>query len=205
VVDLQSGTARRVLDAHLSVQPETGVVVAIDGKPLRRPDGRGMVSAADGIALSPDGQYLYWKAVTGRTLYRIATGALTNAALPPNELAAQVERVGEAVVSDGLWMDAGGRLYLTAPEDHSVKVREPDGGDRLTTVVRDARLNWPDTLSQGPDGTMYVTASHIPDMSWYKPENPPQLRGTALFRFAPTDQAPTSAPLRPRHSMRAAA
>ncbi|MFL5575125.1 MAG: SMP-30/gluconolactonase/LRE family protein [Gemmatimonadaceae bacterium] len=185
VVDLRSGAARRVLDADRSVQPEKEVVVAIDGKPVRRPDGRGVEFASDGIALSRDGQYLYWKAVTGRTLYRITTAALTNAALAPNELAAKVERVGDAVVSDGLWMDAGGRLYLTAPEDHSVKVREPDGGDRLTTVVQDARLNWPDTLSQGPDGTMYVTASHIPDMSWYEPESPPQLRGTALFSFAP--------------------
>jgi hypothetical protein len=26
---------------------------------------------------------------------------------------------------------------------------------------------WPDTFSQGPDGTLYVTASHIQDSPWF--------------------------------------
>lgn len=95
-----------------------------------------------------------------------------------------MERVGHTVPSDGLWMDGRGPLYFTAIEDNSVKVREPNGGDRLTTVVQDARLRWPDTFSEGPDGTLYVTASHIPDMSWYKPQNGPRLR-MELFRIAP--------------------
>jgi len=185
VVDLQSGAARRLLAAHPSVQPEKDVVVTVDGKAVRRPDGRGVEFASDGIALSPDGQYLYWKAVTGRTLYRIATSALTNPALSASDLAGRVERVGQTVPSDGLWMDGRGRLYFTAVEDNAVKVREPNGGDRLTTVVQDARLRWPDTFSEGPDGTLYVTASHIPDMAWYKPQNGPRLR-TALFRIAPS-------------------
>jgi sugar lactone lactonase YvrE len=185
VVDLQSGTARRLLDAHPSVQVEKGVVVTIDGKPVRRPDGRGAEFASDSIALSPNGQYLYWKALTGHTLYRIATEALIDATLAASELAARVERVGTTVVTDGLWMDSAGRLYLTAPEDHSVKVLEADGVDRPRTLVQDPRLNWPDTLSQGADGTMYVTASHIPDMAWFKADSPPQLRGTGLFSFAP--------------------
>lgn len=179
VVDLQSGTARRLLSGHPSVQPERDVVVQTDGRPLRRPDGRGVEFASDGIALSPEGQHLYWKAVTGRTLYRIATDALENAGMSPTELAGRVERVGATVVSDGLWMDGQGRLFFTSVEDNSVQVRE---GDRLTTVVRDARLRWPDTFSQGPDGTLYVTSSRIQDMSWFKPQNGPRLT-TRLWRI----------------------
>lgn len=52
-----------------------------DGRELRRPDGRGVEFAVDGIALSPDGQYLYYQALTGRTLYRIATAALRDSTL----------------------------------------------------------------------------------------------------------------------------
>jgi hypothetical protein len=52
VVDLQNGSARRVLDGHPSTQPEKNVVVKIDGQELRRPDGRGVEFAADSIALS---------------------------------------------------------------------------------------------------------------------------------------------------------
>ena len=50
-----------------------------DGKPLRRPDGRGVEFAADGIALSGDGKTLYWQAIKGKTLYRIATDQIAPA------------------------------------------------------------------------------------------------------------------------------
>ena len=180
VVDLQAGTARRLLSAHPSVQAEKDVVVHADGRELRRPDGRGVEFASDGIALSPDGQYLYYQALTGRTLYRIATTALRDASLSAEALAGRVERVGTTNVADGLWMAADGRLYVTAPEENAVRVRGTDG--RMTPVVQDARLRWPDTFSQGPDGAIYVTASHIQDMNWYKPQNPKALP-TALFRI----------------------
>ena len=185
VVDLEQGAARRVLDGHPSTQPETDVQVSVDGEPLHRTDGRGVEFAADGIALSPDGRHLYWQALTGRTLYRVATDALHDAALPPAALAGGVERVGENGVSDGLWIDRRGRMYLSALEENAVKVRDLSrDGDRLTTLVQDERLRWPDTFSEGPDGAIYVCASHIHDMPWFKPENPPAVR-TALFRFEP--------------------
>ena len=50
--------------------------VTLDGKPLVRPDGRQPVFAADGIAISGDGATLYWQALTGKTLYSIATDRL---------------------------------------------------------------------------------------------------------------------------------
>lgn len=179
VVDLPGGQARRVLDGHPSTQPEKGVVVKTDGRELRRPDGRKVEFAADSIALSPDGRHLYWKALTGRTLYRIPTEALDNSRLSPRELESRVQRVGESEPTDGLWFDKRGRLYLSAIEDNAVKVR--DGG-RDTTLVQDSRLRWPDTFSEGPDGKIYVTSSHIQDMSWFKPQNGPRLT-TQLWRI----------------------
>ncbi|MDB5641549.1 MAG: hypothetical protein JWN07_866 [Hyphomicrobiales bacterium] len=179
VVDLQSGKARRVLDGRKSVQPEKDVVVKIDGQPLRRPDGRGVEFAADSIALSPDGKTLYWKALTGKSLYRIDTDTLNNARLSEKEVEARVGHVADLEPTDGLWIDARGRLYLSAIEQDAVKVRE---GDRITTLVQDKRLRWPDTFSEGPDGTIYVTSSHIQDMNWYKPENGPRLE-TQLWRI----------------------
>ena len=150
VVDLQDGKARRVLDGHPSTQPEKDAVVKIDGRELRRPDGRGVEFAADSIALSPDGRTLYWKALTGRTLYRIPTDTLNNSRSSEKEVEARVERVGQTEPTDGLWIDGRGRLYLSAIEQDAVKVRD---GDRTTTLVQDKRLRWPDTVSEGPDGT----------------------------------------------------
>jgi sugar lactone lactonase YvrE len=176
---LQTGKARRVLSGHPSTQPEKDVVVKTDGRALRRPDGRGVEFAADSVALSADGRTLYWKALTGRTLYRIATAALQNPRLSEKDLESRVERAGDVGPTDGLWIDERGRLYLSAIQQDAVKVRD---GDRITTLVQDKRLRWPDTFSEGPDGTIYVTSSHIQDMSWYKPENGPRLE-TQLWRI----------------------
>ncbi len=52
-------------------------------------------------------------------------------------------------------------------------------------MLTDKRLRWPDTFSEGPDGTIYVTASHIQDTQWFTPGAPPSIR-TQLFSFAPT-------------------
>ena len=76
VVDLTSGKARRVLDGDPSTQADPSVTVTWNGKPLRRPDGRGVDFTADGIALSPDGKTLYWQAIKGKTLYSLPTDAL---------------------------------------------------------------------------------------------------------------------------------
>ena len=51
-------------------------------------------------------------------------------------------------------------------------------------MLVDKRLRWPDTFSEGPDGLMYVTASHIQDTYWFKPQAPPSIK-TQLFSFAP--------------------
>ncbi|MGI4982648.1 MAG: L-dopachrome tautomerase-related protein [Janthinobacterium lividum] len=169
VVDLQSGKARRVLDNDPSTQTDKSVTVSVDDVPLRRPDGRGVEFSADGIALSADGGYLYWQAVKGKTLYRIPTRSLLDAASSPPKIAAAVETVGVNGPADGLEFDRNGHLFISGVEDHSIKVRD---GANVRTLLRDPHIRWPDTFALGPDGTMYVTDSRIPDMSWFKPGSP---------------------------------
>ena len=180
VVDLEAGTAFRALDGHPSTQAEKDVAVTIDGEPLRRPDGRAPVFAADGIALSNDGETLYWQALTGETLYSIDTGVLTPDAAP-GKIEAAVKVEGTTAVADGMLMSDAGTLYITGPTDGAVRRWT---GDSLETVVQDERLVWPDTLSEGPDGTIYVTGSRIQDSAWFRPDAPIALT-TELFSFSP--------------------
>ena len=70
-------------------------------------------------------------------------------------------------------------MYISAVEENAVKVRE---GDRVSVLLQDSQLRWPDTFALGPDGAVYVTSSRIMDMNWFKPENPPNLK-TTLFRI----------------------
>lgn len=195
VVDIASGSARRVLDGDPSTQPDKSVTVTYDGKPLRRPDGRGVDFAADGLALSPDGATVYWQAIKGKTLYSLPTAALQHGS-DDNSLAGQVQVVGIDGPADGLLISRhDGLMYVTSPQDDSVKVRDPGKpGAALELVVRDARLRWPDTFSEGPDGTIYLTTSHIQDSAYYKPGAPKALP-TELWRLEPTTATgPDAAP-----------
>ncbi|NVB77905.1 MAG: hypothetical protein HOV81_05870 [Kofleriaceae bacterium] len=164
VVDLASGKSRRVLDGHPSTQPDPTVVVKSDGKPLRRPDGRGVEFAADGIALSGDGKTLYWQAIKGKTLYSIPTANIDSA---------KPQVVGENGPADGLWIGRDGRMYITGIEDSSMKVRDlTAGGAKPDILIADRRLRWPDSIAEGADGTLYVTTSHIQDSAGFKPGAP---------------------------------
>jgi sugar lactone lactonase YvrE len=185
VVDLQSGQARRVLDGHPSTQMEKGVEVKADGEVLRRPDGRGVEFSADGIALSADGGTLYWQAIKGRTLYSIPTAALTNPQASAGEVEAQVKNVGENGVADGLLITRrGDRMIITAPEEDALRVRVlgAGGNSRPTLLVKDRQLRWPDTLAEGPDGSVYFTTSRIQDSAFFKPDAPKSLP-TQLWRI----------------------
>ncbi len=186
VVDIKSGEARRMLDGDPSTQMKKGLDVKADGKVLRRPDGRGVEFSADGIELSGDGQYLYWQAIKGDTLYRIPTQVLQGAS---GDASGGVETFGYNGVNDGLLLARGtNRMLLTSVEDSAIKMRDLDEGANapLQTLVRDERLRWPDTFSQGPDGAVYVTSSHIQDSAFFKPDAPGALP-TELWRVVPAN------------------
>lgn len=161
VVDLDSGKGRRVLDGDVSTQVDKSVKVTVGGRPLQQPDGRGVQFAADSISLDPQGAFLYWQPLTGKTLYRAPTAALTDASLSPAAMAAKVEVVSASMPNDGLWQDSTGRLFFTAVGDSAIQYQ--DGGGPRSTLVTDPRLRWPDTFGQGPDGALYVTNSDITD------------------------------------------
>jgi hypothetical protein len=75
-------------------------------------------------------------------------------------------------------------MYLTAVQENAIKVRDLDQGPagKPAICVQDERLRWPDTFAQGPDGTIYVTSSHIQDSAFFKPDAPPALP-TQLWRL----------------------
>ena len=180
VVDLESGKSWRALDGDKTTQLDKTVTVAIEGKPLRRPDGRQPAFGVDGIAISNDGATLYYQALAGKTLYSVPTDKLRDG-VSEADRAAAVTIVAPTEVTDGLWMSKAGVLYLTSPSDYSVKRLT---GNKVETVLTDKRLRWPDTFSEGPDGTIFLTASHIQDTAWFKPTAPASTK-TELFSFKP--------------------
>ncbi|RTQ45884.1 hypothetical protein EJV47_23940 [Hymenobacter gummosus] len=158
VVDLKTQKARRLLANHPSVKPED-IQLVVEGNRMTDPQGKPMRIASDGIALSHDNQFLYYHALTGHTLYRIPTAALRNPALSEAQLGQQVENLGRTPATDGMEIDQAGNVYITAFEQNALVRRTPDG--KIEEVVKDPRLQWPDTYFITPDKQLYVTTSAI--------------------------------------------
>ncbi len=178
--DVESGVARRVLVGHPSTQFDKSVTITVSGKPLRRLDGEPAHFSADGIMLDGHDQYAYWQATTGRTMYRVPVAALFDRSLSPSQLGAQVHVAAQTFVTDGYWFSRRSGMLVTAAEDFAVRRIGADG--HATTLVQDQRLLWPDSMAEGPDGAIYVTASHIPEMKAWQG---PGISQTQLFRFHP--------------------
>ena len=164
VVDLATRESWRRLDGHRSVRPQPGFLPRVNGTPLmvREPGQRAhpLTVGVDGIALSPDGSLLYYSALSGNHLFSVSVDALVDRKKNDQEVARTVVDLGnKTTASDGLAMDAKGRLYLTSYEHNSILRRNADGS--IETLVEDPRLQWPDTLAISRDHFLYVTANQL--------------------------------------------
>ncbi len=186
VVDLGTGTARRLLEDHPSTKAEADVIPKLEGKELRvlLPDGTpGPVPQvhADGIALDLGHDLLYFCALTSKTLYRVKASLLADPKTTKEALVAALEKIPHGYVCDGLEVDAAGHVYLTDLEGDAVSVMKVPG--LWARLAHDPRIAWPDSLAFGPDGALYVTAAQIhrtPPFSKAMPETP-----FRILRLAP--------------------
>ncbi len=161
VVNLSTSRARRLLGNHPSTKSENLIITA-ENRVWRNQSGKLPSIDSDGLALSPNRDYLYYHALTAQPLYRIATQYLRDEALPQTQLAQRVELVGNTNPPDGMIFDPAGNLYLTDIENNAV-TRITAGG-QFQLVAQNAQLKWPDSFSVAADGGVYVTTSqlHIP-------------------------------------------
>jgi sugar lactone lactonase YvrE len=159
VYDIGSGRTRRLLENHDSVKAQNWTLRTAAGDMWLL---RGLIRfrlGVDGIALSKDGNWLYYGGITQDTLYRVPTEALLDSDLSAEALAGQVEAVGQKPLSDGFSIDLEDNVYITDVEHSGLARMASDG--RLQTLVRDERVRWADGISFGPDGALYFTDSAL--------------------------------------------
>ena len=158
VLDLKSGESRRVLDHHYSTESEVDHLIC---------DGIKWENSvhSDGIALSPDKQYLYYIALTSHSLYRIPTEALRSQNISDEQLADKVELIKKVPATDGMMFDKKGNLWLGGLEDNSINVLKPDGS--IKKFIKDKAIRWADSFAIDHDGNVYFTTSqiHLPEES----------------------------------------
>ena len=133
VVDLVTGTSRRVLEGHVSVIPEPRDLV-VDGEPVRvkLPDGT-IVRPHVGvnpIALDANDEWLYFGPMHAAMLYRVRTRDLRDTALAPEALAARVEAYAERPITDGISIDRAGNIYLGDLANNAIGMIDLSGMSR---------------------------------------------------------------------------
>jgi len=141
------------LDQHLVVQ---GRFMKVFGMSLQ--------IAIDTIALSPDGETLFFGPLSGDQLYRLPTAPLRALASQEPDDDALLKRVGvlgRKPISDGGVAGARGEVYLTAIEHDALAVLRAEG--RLESLVQSPELlAWPDGLALSADGRwLYATVSEL--------------------------------------------
>lgn len=178
VVDLASGKSHRALDNDPSVMPDKSVKIVINGKPVLNSAGQTPAFHSDAIALSPDGNYLFYQPIAATKLYRVKTEDLRNPSGHPTP-----EVYSETFPLDGIWMDSKQNIYLSNVQANGVSRLTPD--KKIELLVSDPRLQWPDTFAEGPDGSIYVSASHINDSPTYNNGKSVRTLPYTVFRFKP--------------------
>jgi sugar lactone lactonase YvrE len=184
ILDLATGQAQRRLTGAPQANVDPNFAPVVEGEPLlmQRPDGSKVrpAIASDGIALSPDGDTLYFSPLSSRHLYAVPTALLRDPSASEAQVRAGVQDLGEKGASDGLEADAQGRVYAGDYEHNAVRQRQADGSWK--PLVHDPRVLWPDTFSIGPDGYLYFTANQLNRQAQFHSGQDLRQKPYSLFR-----------------------
>jgi sugar lactone lactonase YvrE len=180
VVDLESGEIRQVLSNHYSVKHDPSFTLIVDGKEFKK-NGEPVHLQSDGIALTHDGEWLYYKPLTDNKLYRIRTEHLRDTLVDEEKRQAMVEDLGTFAVSDGMIFDKNGNLYLGDYQNYKIVKITPD--QQPEDLINDERLIWPDSYAITDDGYLYISCSQINKQPDYNEGENKRTSPYAIYRM----------------------
>ncbi|MDZ4829057.1 MAG: L-dopachrome tautomerase-related protein [Phycisphaerae bacterium] len=163
VVYLKTGVSRRILENAECVRGDLSGTMTIDGKQLQvaGADGKLMapVVGINPIALDGKGEWVYFGAMHGTTMWKVRAADLANPGLNNEAFVERIEKAGPKPPSDGIAVDTADNIYVTDVMKHAIGVLEANGTYRV--LIQDPRLQWPDGITAGPDGHFYVVANQL--------------------------------------------
>ncbi|WP_192037108.1 L-dopachrome tautomerase-related protein [Halomonas sp. YLGW01] len=164
VVDIETGEARRVLQAAPPLMPVYHDVVIV-GQPMaaQGTDGGEPTPwhlAMNAISIDPAFEHVYFGTVNGSTIFRLPAAALADPTLEDEQRIEHIEPYADKRPNDGFIYSAGLDGVVSGDiEQHAVTLSTPDA---MTTLAQDEEhLRWPDGFAYGPDGTLYITSNQL--------------------------------------------
>jgi sugar lactone lactonase YvrE len=155
-LNLVTGQAHR-FGSHASLLPEPEAKLRVGGVDNLF-GGKPASIGADPITLSADGATVFYGAMSGTHWYALPTKLLREGA-GNARIASAVRAVGRKPISDGASTDAAGNHYFTNLNDNGLDMLDTRG--RLRALVRDARIQWPDSVQIGPQGWLYLAVNQL--------------------------------------------
>ncbi|PPK76416.1 major royal jelly protein [Methylobacter tundripaludum] len=162
IVNLGTGTARRVLEGHHSVIPEE-VDLIIDNVPVQVKDKAGKLVRPH-IGVNPitedlSNEWVYFGPMHGFSLYRIKADDLIDESLDAGMLANRVQRYSDKPISDGITIDKDNNIYLGELAANAIGVISAD--KKYQRLAQCPRLSWVDSFSFGPDGQLLAVVNRL--------------------------------------------
>ena len=166
VLQLEDDKQYKILTNHHSVFPDQSFWLHIEKEPVINKTNP-MMTGVDGIALSCDGEALYYCPLSGRMLYSILTKDI-HKAIEENQLNSITVYEGfKKEASDGLLASSKGYLYMTGIETGSIYISNSIEQDLLRFNYKDfdsfqgnITTMWPDTLAIH-DGYLYFVSNQL--------------------------------------------
>ncbi|KOR87912.1 L-dopachrome tautomerase-related protein [Paenibacillus solani] len=168
VYHMRTRTFRRVLDSHYSTQDVPRFRFEIDIEPVYR--DKPIRVGADGIALSPDRETLFYCQVTGRNLYAIHTRLLRNFNIPDSVIRDSVQVLGsKGTTTDGMHADNKGHVFYTMLEGKGIGCYDPCTRT-FNKLLSDDRMLWVDGVAFDQRGSIIFNNNRLHRM-FEEPQN----------------------------------
>lgn len=190
VIDAGTGSVRRILQGHHSVEAQDWLIRTSTRPMTWFADVLTLRAGVDGIALSPDGEWLFYAAMNHTHAFRLRIADIRNTSLNSPALAANAEAFGRKPLSDGLIADGAGNLLITDVEHGAVHRLSPSG--ELETLIRSSRIRWADGMSDAADGSVYLTDSALQDVMFRTHEQIAAAAPYHIYRFRPPSPGTSS-------------
>eukprot|EP01102_Stenamoeba_stenopodia_P022935 TRINITY_DN9745_c0_g1_i1.p1 TRINITY_DN9745_c0_g1~~TRINITY_DN9745_c0_g1_i1.p1 ORF type:complete len:465 (-),score=78.77 TRINITY_DN9745_c0_g1_i1:52-1323(-) len=160
VYDFTTNTARRVLDQHYSVQPDSELWIHINNDPVMTAGP--MQAGGDGIAFDPLSGTLYYCPLTSHHFYALPNVLLINGT--EEELEGAVASYYKATASDGLSFDNRDTFYITSLEQSGILYTNiPQMGyQEIEVLYADSSESvWPDTIGFDHQGNLLYVSNQL--------------------------------------------